>query len=433
MLRPALSGLRVCVATLLFGLFASPSLHAQILPPDGSDQLEKQFDRTQRETAQKLARGDAPYGDEHKETVKVMAKWYSYRLTWPKYQNEAGMMKRLFDEYEQEIGTAGSKKPATQPFLDAFTKNMVVTTREVLKGDPGARQPAIARINAVRQLAFLAKFGQEEAADVFVEVIKDPDPDMDASRYYAFQGLRDLFAQAQKTPMKDKAREARSILALIEFLDKPMTVPPSMSREEVEGLRFLRREATRALALTRYPAVAEEKTKAIQGRTALVLLRIARKNGLVPEPRWDEQVEAAIGLARLQCKLFEDYQPDYAAQQIGGALVDFANVYNQDDSKEKEKGYKIYAMRFTEALAAMKTDVTKNIKDKEIVQYVNDMINRAVKVLSAIENKASTANAAADLDNWVNNTAPKSASVYKGAADAKLRTEAPPPAAAPPK
>jgi hypothetical protein len=425
MLRFALSGLCVWAATLLFGLFSSPSLHAQVLPPDGSDQLEKQFDRSQREVAQKLARGDVSYGDDHKEVVKLMAKWYSYRLTWPKYQNEAGMMKRLFDEYEQEIGNAGGKKPATQPFLDAFTKNLVVTSRDVLKGESGARQPLIARVNAVRQLAFLAKFGQEEVADVFVDVIKDPDPEMDASRYYAFQGLRDLFAQGQKTPMKDKGRETKSILALIEFLDKPMTVSPGMPREEIEGLRFLRREATRALALTRYPAIVEEKTKAIQGRTALVLLRIARKNGLVPEPRWDEQVEAAIGLARMQCKLFEDYQPDYAAQQIGGALVDFANVYNQDDSKEKEHGYKVYAMRLTEALQVMKTDVAKNIKDKEMVQYVNDMINRAVKVLSAIETKASTATAAADLGQWVTTTAPKSASVYKGATDAKLRTEAP--------
>src|SRR5262249_23630874 len=237
---------------------------AKLLPPDGPDQLEKQFDRNQREVAQKLARAETPYGDEHKETVKVMAKWYSYRLTWPKYQNEAGMMKRLFDEYEQEIGTAGSKKPATGPFLDAFTKNMVVTSREVAlnKDSAGNRQPLIARLNAVRQLAFLAKFGQEEVADVFVDVIKEPDADMDASRYWAFRGLRDLFAQAKKTPLKERAREAKSILALIEFLEKPVTVPPSLSKEEVEGLRFLRREATRALAQTRYPAVAEEKTKA---------------------------------------------------------------------------------------------------------------------------------------------------------------------------
>ena len=41
--------------------------------------------------AQKLARGDVRYGDDHKDVVKLMAKWYSYRLTWPKYQNEAGM------------------------------------------------------------------------------------------------------------------------------------------------------------------------------------------------------------------------------------------------------------------------------------------------------------------------------------------------------
>jgi len=79
-------------------------------------------------------------------------------------------------------------------------------------------------------------------------------------------------------------------------------------------------------------------------------------------------------------------------------------------------------MRCTEALNAMKTDVAKNIKDKEAVQYVNDMIGRAVKVLSAIENKASTANAAADLDNWANTTQPKSASIYKGLGEAKLQT-----------
>jgi len=339
MLRPALSRLIARTALLTFALLCSGSLHAQVLPADGSGELEKQYDRNQRELAGKLTKGEVSYGDEHKETVKLMAKWFSYRLTWPKFQNEAGMMKRLFDEYEQDIGNAGSKLPATKAFLEAFTRNLVATSRDVLKaGEPGTRQPLIARVNAVRQLAFLAKFGQEEAADVLAEVIKDPDPEMDASRYWAFQGLRDLFAQANKTPpvpIKDKAREAKCIVALVEFLEKPMTVSAGMPREEIEGLRFLRREATRALAPTRYPAVVDEKTKAIQARTALVLARIARRNGLVPEPRWEEQVEAAIGLARLQCKLFEDYQPDYAAQQIGGALADFANVYNQDDSKRR--------------------------------------------------------------------------------------------------
>ena len=46
-----------------------------------------------------------------------------------------------------------------------------------------------------------------------------------------------------------------------------------------------------------------------------------------PAPRLDEQVEAGIGLARMQAKLSPDYQPAYAAEQIARFVVKFAERY----------------------------------------------------------------------------------------------------------
>src|SRR5262249_19632043 len=127
----------------------------------------------------------------------------------------------------------------------------------------------------------------------------------------------------------------------------------------------------------------------------------------------------AIGIARLQSKLYEDYQPDYAVHHIGFVVVDFANAYNQVAQKNEERGWKYYAARLNEALAFLKADVSKNVKDKQVVQYVSDVQGKCSEQLRAIENKVQEARPA-DFEAWLSNNPPQHDQIYKGVDDSKI-------------
>src|SRR5207245_10703075 len=135
-----------------------------------------------------------------------------------------------------------------------------------------------ARLNAMRLLARLATTGQEPLADAFVDALEDNDQN-DGVKYFALQGLKELFALGYQAPpilFKDKARESRAIVALIKFVDRKPTYTANVMPEEIDGFRRMRQEAVEALAHTRYPAV--EVNGKIEGRTAQVLLRVVAKD-----------------------------------------------------------------------------------------------------------------------------------------------------------
>jgi hypothetical protein len=385
-----------------------------ILPADGSDKLtQRMSDKTFRDTSQKLLRGEIEAAKDNQDAIDVMAQMYTYRLTWPDTAKPDGVHK-LLKELESDLDQAVKNRPKTQAFLSELAKKVGPYAREVLQN----REP-LPRVNAVAVLERLARIGQEEVADVLADVVKDPEQN-DGARYWAFVALKELYAygnQVPPVPMKNKQAEEKGILALIEFLERPSGVSPGSPPEEVEGARMLRREAIRALAQTRYPAVAQNGE--LKGRTAQVLLRVARKDGLNPEPRVDEQVEAAIGIARLQSKLYEDYQPDYAAYHVGFVVVDFANAYNGVAQKNEERGWKYYAARLNEALAYLKADVSKNVKDKQVVQYVSDVQGKCSEQLRAIENKVQEARPA-DFEDWLGKNPPPHDQAYKGVDDSKI-------------
>src|SRR5207247_5253087 len=122
----------------------------------------------------------------------------------------------------------------------------------------------LVRINAARILSFVGRSGYEDAADLAVEIIENP-KESDAVRLYALQTLRLLFAV--NNPEDKKAswvtkpeRELKAIEALIAYIARKPPLTADASAEEVEGLRYVRREAIRALGNVRKPIIRKEKT-----------------------------------------------------------------------------------------------------------------------------------------------------------------------------
>jgi hypothetical protein len=311
----------------------------------------------------------------------------------------------------------------------------------VILGGEGGKNPepndkVIVRLNVTRALGRLAaEPGQEEAADVLVEALKDPSPGV---QYWALWGLGNALGQQlprlddkgvrvepeARTLMK-KEREDKVILALIAFIERKLPVSPSMPPDEVRGLRALRREAVKALGQSRLPAVLDDKKKMV-GPTALVLLRVLRKDvsfNVPPGP--DEQLEAAVGLTRLQTKQYDGYQPDYTVHEIGLYVSEFATRYVNEGG---DRGWKVAAARVSDALAGpfgLKADVDKNVKDAETKKYVAEVVGKIADILKAIEGKASGLNAA-NFGDWISDPkrAPKSQSVYRDMPEAKVNPPA---------
>ena len=79
---------------------------------------------------------------------------------------------------------------------------------------------------------------------------------------------------------------------MVKFLqDRNKDFPPGTPPAQIDGFRLVRREAIAALAQGRFPTLADKS------RPAWVLLKIVADDGITAEPRLDERVEAAIGVA----------------------------------------------------------------------------------------------------------------------------------------
>jgi hypothetical protein len=400
-----------------------------MLPPDGEQAFQKhyavakkRFDAIRHPTEGERANKD---NQEDQAAVDMAARYYTYRLTWGD-NDKAGEVNKLIDEFNSQVSNADSDamRKGNPAFTEMYLKALAARAREVMQ----TKQP-IAAVNAARMLVRLTETGSEEAGDACLEAIKNAngflEPKAEAgAQFYALRGLRNLLARWAEAPPADgapvpagrKEREENYVQALVQVIErKPPTgaVPPSS--EEVAGMQVFRREAVRALAQYHNPALADAKGN-IKLPSGLTLLKVVNSDGLSPRARLDEQIEAAVGVARFQSKALASYQPDYAAQQIGYLVVEMGGRAQPKDPTKF--AWKVSAARLADALEAMRADV-KAAPDKEAAPFVEQLVGRAVRVLKDIE-VAEKANAA-DLKFWLDSTRPPHNTLYKGVADSTVR------------
>jgi hypothetical protein len=175
--------------------------------------------------------------------------------------------------------------------------------------------------------------GCDKAAELALKILARKE-ESDAVKHWALRTLGNLFAIEPESANKDvsvfayhKSRESRDlenkcIVALCEYILTPRDVA-NMSKEEVGGVTMIRREAVKALGMVRTPRLKYEGK--VMARPALVLLKVANKDGIVPEPDLHEQVEAIIGFCQLfpvvRANADRDVQCDLAAFGLGSAIL----------------------------------------------------------------------------------------------------------------
>lgn len=401
---------------------AKPSDKTKVgrLPVEGSQKLVDDFDdRPKARLFRALYSGEEKNVEKHKEIIDTAAKYYAYSLTWfDVYKSDPDKYRKIVREAGDVLDAAIKKKPeGTEPFVQLFTKLLATYLKDVVPNSF-----ALADVNAGLLFYRLAETGYypDELADLFTKILKDPNYDQSpALRYWVLKGMGKVIEPMfNDRKLKDKAPAA--ILTLLDVLKQECAREvPSAPPEEIGGIHWFRREAVRALAATQLPAVADAKGK-IEGPTALALLKVVRNDGLKLPARIDEQLEAAIGVARLQSKRVEGYQPDYAVHELARFVVDLANQQQGAAGRDKERQWKIYAARLTEALEEMKNDAAANKKlPREVTAHVNDVVEQCKPILSQMER--GTAVNPAKLGDWLGRVQPKSDSLYQGVKDAVVK------------
>jgi hypothetical protein len=432
----------VCSTTLALLLAAAGSARAQqdrnvILPRDGepafkSPAYKAAHDRFQIISGRITEGGEKANKDSKEDQAAVdwKAQYYTYRITWDKANTEPGEANRLMDEFNSQVNSATSAtvRQMNPAFGEMYLKALALRARDVIQ----TRQQ-LAAVNGARMLARLTEVGSVEAGDACAEALEDAKGFLEPKarpgvQYHALQGLKNLLAlwaeaptgaEAPPVPPGRKEREARYARLLVEVIGrKPPEGTKLTTPEEVKGLQVFRREAVRALAQYRAPAVADARG-AIQepnGATALALLKVVNNDGLAPPARLDEQIEAGIGVARLRSKALASYQPDYAAQQLGYLVVEMASRAQPKDPSKFP--WKLYAVRFGDALEALRADA-KGHPDKAVASHVGEVVRRSLSVVKEIE--LNERGNGGDLKLWLGDHPPPSKTLYKGVAGSTVR------------
>jgi hypothetical protein len=329
-------------------------------------------------------------------------------------------MDKIWVDLDKTLVIATEKLPATQPFLTQFADRMVFHSQRVLADD----QYLIIRVNAARLLERLAESNLDAVAKPLLEVVKNPQQDPSV-KYYALMGLKELLRRSQTPDSKvlasdeGKKNAAAAILAAMNVVEPKKEVPDTYSPEQVEGVRLVRREAIRAVAAGRRPVLADQKGSPVY--PAQLLLDVMHDSAIKPEPRIDERVEAAIGLAQMRSRAEPLYQPDYAAIQLGQFVVGFAKEFDEARSKPLLHPWKIYAARLSDALEVLRKENAESKQiDKKTAQFISELVDKAKPVLKPIEDANNSE--PSGFQQWLNtNKARANTSLLKGVADSPAK------------
>ena len=342
-----------CFRRPLFYLFpllvaAAPAVSRAADAQLGDGQNALQAEHAARDDLWRNLINGSPVADpadaQHVAAIDTAAKWATYRFDWG-LEKDPGKLNEVYREFGETLQAIRGAKERGQKAGELFVKQLIPHALEVVKQGHNA----VARINAARVLARiveqnkestetqadvlarLAGTNQGDLADALITIVKDP-TQIDAARFWAFRSLRLLLALPQPTPPAlPREKEEAALGAVVKFLqDRNKPFPTGTPPDEIDGYRYLRREALAALAQGRYPTLTDKT------RPTFVLLKVAARDGVAPEPRMDERVEAAIGVARAQPEFDKDYQPDYAAHQLGLFVVDFVAHYGQEKQGEAD-------------------------------------------------------------------------------------------------
>jgi hypothetical protein len=339
----------------------------------------------------------------HQEAVEMAAKEVTYPLYWETLSGqlpEPRKLNDLFEQFERRLTDMSHQRLRnnTLQMQQMYCRQVIERAREVILKD---NSKPVAGINAARMLARipertlergipqkerdwteevlprLSDGNAEYLAGVLLALLESPKVN-DGIKYYLYRGLGSLMALPKQTPaLLKKETEEKIIHTAIEVVEKKVVFPKRVPHGEVEGYKFLRREAVKIVAQARVPVFGDKD------RPALTLAKVAGNDqSIEPSPRLDERIEAVIGLAKMApaAAKFPDFQPEYAMLQVAHT-VEALGLEAAKNSREipvyRGRPWKIDAARLGEAVEALKADSKS--------PYVQQVADQCLPMLRTIE------------------------------------------------
>lgn len=159
----------------------------------------------------------------------------------------------------------------------------------------------------------------------------------------------------------------------------------------------------------------------------LVLLKVATREGIMPEPDVKEQAEAVLGFLNLfpviRAGADREVQVDYAAAAIGRGVMEVAN-HKANNPDDIQIPWRVFAERLEYGLNAWQDHVNGMKLDgasaaRPLVQQIKDSIIAPIRA-----NQQGTIPDTNALRTWLQANKPKSETLYKDEPAAKLTTAA---------
>ena len=383
--------------------------------------ITKDWDKDREEMRQfeAMYRGERPVTtDEDRAILDNGAKWYAYRLTHLLYQESTGrnpmheLVKQAVSKVVDPHDTRRSPNANQLTFKEEYDKRLISRLSEVMKNPK-----PIARVNAAMILTAIAATGQEAVIDTLLEIVQDPQEN-EGVKLYALRGLTKFFETGQgETPFKSQDHEAKAVRVLLDYVQRK-PAKDAWTPSEAAAHSYIRNEAVTALGLTRYPAHSTimKKVVTIDRMTALALLRIIRKDGILPEPSPAEQINAVVSLSQLQARRCDEYQIDYAAYHVGRFIQDFLAAYNNRENLPFKLEWKVAAARLYQALDDLKTQAERGSAKAYVAKLA---LAAQAQLKQVIDGKNPPESQA--LNTYLDNNQPTNKTLFKDRPDTVVK------------
>lgn len=402
MIRNTLFGL-----TLLFGLVSSS------LGQNNDIQKEERRSWDRNLLSAKLKEPLSTLSKEDEEAVEVLVNKLLYPITIRKVQiNIRGSgirMQRVTADARGWIEKVHDKSTRNVGMQKKFDSYMIKVLENIITD---TRQPVIAQVNAALVMADFAKGTTDPTiGDLLVKLVKSPPDSPETAgkpnkgvQLHALRGLRNLLKQS-KPAIKDEAQLNNIVSTLINFIEQKPALNVNARKNEVEGIKYLQREAVLALAQVDKPTLNSGKL-----RPAWTLFQVMTGMNINPAPRVDTGVAAALGLLSMKPDAERKLQLGYLAYFVARQLYVFGLVHDQEYTKANHRyPYKIIALEWKKTIEQFqKTAGNSDPLAAGFVSQANIVVDRILR--------EQAANVTNELGRWLreNETAVQGKSLFQG-------------------
>jgi len=381
--------------------------------------------------------GDAEATQRNRDILAKKAKYLVYGLTRSAEDQMATYLQNLV---QNELPVPRGFPPREMEKHLAFARELGPHLVKELEPVVTSNKTLV-RLNAARLLAFVGMTGYEGAASLALQILNDPNQP-EGVKNYALETLTNLFtfvpdsANADvsvfdqgatgEAKAKNRALRNRCIQSLCDYVTKSRDVA-GRSEEEIAAVKYVRREAVRALGQVRTHRLRDGQPPQVLARPGLVLLKVANRDGINPDPDVKEQAEAVLGFLNLfpviRAGADRDVQCDYAADAVGRAIVNVVN-HKVEHPENIQIPWRVFAERLAAGLDAWQNHVNGMRLDGAAAarQLAEQVKTSVVEPLRA--NQPGTLPDTNALRTWLQANKAKAETLYKDEPAAKLTTTA---------